>query len=202
MPSNWSPPTEATVGEEIALDAEACNTGNETKPIITLDGTPVGSEWIADTFDGCTDIEAGMHAEGHRRDEYDASDLVTARNNNLVVTEPGTYTLKFDDDNGFVDSVTLTVTEPPKAVFEADCNPPSGTQNSGETFVIPVVVDNVGDARGSVDVTLSVGGTEIGTKSVTVDAGSSETVEFGASATVDGKDTLSVKVGLSNPTTV
>jgi len=66
------------------------------------------------------------------------------------------------------------------------------TVEIGETVTIEAVVENTGDASGTVTLELTADGSAIGTQEVTVDAGSEQTVEFEGSFQTAGEYEIAV----------
>lgn len=105
-----------------------------------------------------------------RADESDACDGSTTAH---PVTEPRT-TDAGPTPNGTATSETGT--DDGRSSFDVDVSV-TGTDDPAERTVA-VTVENVGDAGGSYVATLTVDGTVVATRSVTVPAGESRTVEF------------------------
>lgn len=97
MQTTWNPPSTAVVGEEIDLGVELCSPeGRESEHDITFEGTPVITEQIGDV-QICLEYDVGLFHTTNDADAFESDPLVKESNGNLIVTEPGTYTLNIDD---------------------------------------------------------------------------------------------------------
>lgn len=183
MPSSWNPPTEAVVGEPIALDVTFCSPADTgTNHDVTAEGTPIISESVVD-FAGQMCLDRGV-GDFHTLDDETAfgnDSRFEAQNGNLVITEPGTYTLTFSDDQ-LQDSQTITVSEPPfdSSAVSVNC---AGTLPDqlfiGETVQVEAEVVNNNSVSAGVAVLFEVGG-----------ASASKIVNVGANTTTTVTDTF------------
>ena len=178
--SSWNPPATAQVGEPIDLNVSfvtPANTG--TSHDVDLDGIPLISEQVSDFADEEFVLDRGVgrfHTQAEE-DQFNASSLVDESNGNLIVNEPGTYTLTIDDFY-LNESVEITVTQPPKPDFSiTNCSTPN-TAVVGEPVTTTATLTNSGDADGTATVAVFVDGGEIERTSQPVSAGAQEAVGF------------------------
>lgn len=163
MPSSWNPPSTAVVGEPIGLDVEFCSPADtRTEHDVTIDGTPIISEAIS-SIAGQLCIGRGVGQFHTLTDEsqFNNDSRFEASNGNLVVTEPGTYTLTFSDPQ-LQGSQTLTVEQPPidPALVDVACpdvDAPT-TVNPGDTVSLTARVSNGNSDAVAATVTFEFGG--------------------------------------------
>jgi hypothetical protein len=201
MPSSWNPPTEASVGEPIDLNATFCSPADTaTEHDVTADGTPIISEAISDLAGQvCLDRGVGRFHTPDDENAFNNDSRFEAQNGNLVITESGTYTLTFSDGQ-LQDSQTITVTEPPfdSGAVSVNC---AGTLPDqlmiGETVQVEAEVVNNNSVSADVAVLFEVGGASA-TKIVNVGGNTTTTVTDTFEAASAGDVDVSVeKTGVS-----
>ena len=144
---------EVAVGEPVTVDVRVDNDGDadgEYTATLTADGQQVDS--------ATAEINSNWHETFTLSTSFDS---------------PGTYQLAVDGEGA--GSVTVTG----EAVIEiSDVSLSATSVQPGETVTITATVNNDGDAADTVEIPLIIGGQQVDSTSVTLDAGESTTVSF------------------------
>ncbi|MFB6200815.1 MAG: S8 family serine peptidase, partial [Halorhabdus sp.] len=150
--------TSVTKGEPLAVSAVVRNTGDEP-----------GTKTVTLRIDGMTVADRSVTLDAGETKHVSFEDISTD------TLEPGTHTYQVSSD-GTTESGSFTVTAPPSFVISS-VSLSSETVTKGDTVTLRPTIENTG-GTGTRTVAVQLDGETVTTKSVTVNSGSSETVEF------------------------
>lgn len=163
-------PTDAKTGQDITITADITNISNSAE-------TYVATLWIDNTMEAAQDVSINAN-------QTKAVLFTVTRD------VEGSFEVRLDR---LFESFDVTEVEKAPAAFAtSNLIMTPAEVNAGDEVTISMLVTNTGDLSGSYDVTFKIDAVVVGTKQVTLDGGTSETVTFTTTRDIPGTYSVTI----------